>query len=1117
MSRFQPSINIVYDIGKAELFDQFVPNLNQLDIIEKVLSGVLDDQRHSHLLIGPYGAGKSMVGALITSLLSARKKSKDVKSFLDNVSTVSPDFLKNITSNLELKKMRWIPIAITGKSGDFEKIILDSILSNLKKQDITISLKGDSEQILKTVALWQREYKFTYKHLEEYCHRIDISLEEMLKKIKAGDEELIIEFKKMYPHLTSGATFISEADSTFSEQIDHILKQLNSKKVGLFIVYDEFGRFLQTVNQAAIYQTMQSMQDLAEMANRVHNMGLLFITHTGLKQYASANNSLSKSELERVEKRFQDHRLESDPAVFFRSAFKILESVRRENSGNLFLYKDIDELKGDIIKYNLFPEMSPSEIDGAILEGCQPIHPLAIRLLPVLSNVLGQNDRTLYTFLTHLDEDLFSTTWYYADRLFDYFYPDESAFYLIEDLKFYRLAMTYQLSEEAKRLVKLVTLLNIINRPFSINSSFLSFALGLSEKIVSAAIEQLIEFKLIRYNRFSASYELFSGSIVEFESIFKEFKSSIVISDTRRLNYVDRIFNDKYYLPLAYNSEKSMTRYIEAKFSWKEQLDTLEINGDGTLVYLMYRDIDEYHSLITRLKEEKRQNILFCIPKLNVEELHSKVDELVILDTILHDKEVMQEDENLKSEVELRIENVRYDIEQLLLPLSQFDTDLLVWFFNGEELKPFGSKQSLETFLSKWMYKRYPYTLEVRNEAFNKKTVTSVQKKAAISILEQLVKPEFDGKFSIQGFGPDYLIYATLLKNQQYDLSNLHALKNENLHRLREALVKYVQSNERGKILDLYNILLNEPFGMRAPLVPILTVALLKDYWNQMAFYANDFYVTEMSAHLLYEILEQRVEFYEYEIYQLSDETTKTLEALNEVFFQNELPTQPVVIFDSLTSWLRGLPRYTQITNNQCNDIIAFKEAIRHSETDPLEAAYRIEQILRDRSKIEQLSEMKTTMEEFLDCSYNELEASIGEIFKITSRKEWLRWFDINIEMVRNNPVLLGVMNSMKNQEDWLEYLIEKTVGVRLKDWSDITYDSFFMSVKQLLQISDESSVVKIVTGDQTILKIKEVEMSVKGKTVYNNLNRIVQAGGRTMSPDEVKYILYKILTDIEK
>ena len=87
-------------------------------------------------------------------------------------------------------------------------------------------------------------------------------------------------------------------------------------------------------------------------------------------------------------------------------------------------------------------------------------------------------------------------------------------------------------------------------------------------------------------------------------------------------------------------------------------------------------------------------------------------------------------------------------------------------------------------------------------------------------------------------------------------------------------------------------------------------------------------------------------------------------------------------------------------------------------------------------------------------------------------------------------------------------------VGVRLEDWSDVTYDSYFATLKQLLTVTD-SETIKVIEGDQVISTVKEMDLSVKGNTIYNQLHRIVTAGGRTMNPEEVKYILYRILKEV--
>lgn len=1106
MKHFQPSININYDIGKQELFEQFVPNVNQLDILSDVISGITQSTGNTHLLIGPYGAGKSMVGALAASIITARKNSKIVKSFQSNVATVSSEHKESIENAIEEKSLKWIAAPITGKKGDFSEIVLESIIQALKKEGVNFSLKGDSENILKTISVWEKDFVETFSKFKTYCKRLNVNYEEFLESIQTGDESAILEYKKMYSQLTSGAEFVSQNLTSFQEQLDHLIVQLFSKKVAIIIVFDEFGRFLQTVSQNKIYQTMQDLQDLAETLNRSQNFGCLFITHTGLGQYAASNNNLSTTELERVEKRFRNHRLESDPALFYRSAFKIIEAHRKDSGANLFLLKDVEYLKKEILKYNLYPNMSPLEIEGAILEGCQPIHPLAIRLLPSLSNVLGQNDRTLYTFLSEIEKYSIDTEWYYADQLFNYFYPDESSFYMIEELKYLRTALNYKISSQAIRVIKLMTLLKITNSPLVMDRNFLSFALGVDNQRAKLILAELVETKLIRFNRFTSSYELFSGSIIEFDRLIKDYRNTLIITNNSREKVLNSQFLQNYYLPIEYNNAKSMTRYIEAKFVFDKDSLMDNQSSDGTLMFILDNRIEPKSS-----EGLVESDVIYCVPKIEVESLKEKVDQYIILNKMFEDPFILEKDINIRTEIEIHIENIQYELQKILGPIQRFDSEKLIWIYKGKELQSFDSKESFEGFLSKWMFSKYPDTLEVRNEGFNKHNISSVQKKSALDVLNSLLSSGFNGQINIEGFGPDYLIYATLLKNNLYNYESLDNLKNTELYKMRAALKNHIEKNKRGKLSDLFNILINKPFGMREPLVPILAVALVKDYWDKMAFYANDFHVEKMSAELLYQIIEQKVEFYEYEIYQLTNEEELILAEINQVFFQDTLSLQPAIIFNELVVWLRGLPRITQITENQAFSILQFKNAIRHSETDPLESLRRVHSIL---DKDYTLSKTKIYLENYTSYFKVTLQNQVSEVLNVVN---WEAWGDENLNIINSNPALRGAYNAAINNEDWVLKLIERTVGTKIEDWSDITHESFIASLKQIKKAKNSEDQITLSTGGQVTLEIDKIELSVKGRTIYNNMSRIVKAGGKTLTKDEVKYILYTLLKETDE
>ena len=124
---------------------------------------------------------------------------------------------------------------------------------------------------------------------------------------------------------------------------------------------------------------------------------------------------------------------------------------------------------------------------------------------------------------------------------------------------------------------------------------------------------------------------------------------------------------------------------------------------------------------------------------------------------------------------------------------------------------------------------------------------------------------------------------------------------------------------------------------------------------------------------------------------------------------------------------------------------------------------------------------------------------------------------DSNRELVSKNPILFEVIHSMDQGEDWLALLIRKTVGVRLDEWSDVTLDSFDSSVRRLIVVSNSEETIRVVTNNQTTIEIQKMDLSVKGKTIFNNVQRIVKSSGRTMQAEEVKFILYKLLEELEK
>lgn len=1096
MSIYQPSINIKYDIGKTELFEMFVPNTSQLSIIAAILEGILQGERKSHTIVGPYGAGKSLVGALTGTLLQANKRSKITKQFIEDVKVVTPS-MQAVYEELLLKtKERWIPVAITGKSGDFEELIITAIVEQLGEQEITITMQTEAKQMLAVIDRWRELYPPTYERFIQLLTPIT-PIESFRQALLDEEQDAMTLFKQYYSELTAGAQFIATHEVPFIEQIQNISQQLKRKKIGVVIMFDEFGRFLQGVAPDDVSLTMQAIQDLAEYINRSPNMGLITITHTGLQQYF-ANTAFDKEELDRVIKRFVEHRLESDSATFYRAAHKMLVTKKTYAISQEY----IEQEHIYIAKYNLFPEMTPEEREGAIIKGCYPVHSLAISMLPSLSNALGQNDRTLYSFLANFSKIETDEQRYYLDELFTYFYPDQSILYSVEDLKYYRLAASYQMSKESIAIVKVMTLLNLVNSPFLIDESFLSYALGITNKETQDAIRDLEKMKLLRYNIFAETYELYAGSAIDIKTVCEERKQITPITVQQREAVLTKTLPTLFYLPYEYNSLKAMTRYItnQVKINPVEPLTSKTL--DGELIYALFTDATRKKHFVEKLKNDASIGMLYCVSQVASTTFMSKVDDYLILEQLIDDKELLAQDANVKVELAIEIQSKRYEIKKEIDKLQQFTLNK-EWYSEGQQLPAFTSQMALENWLSQKMFERFAQTPVIYNEMFNKENIPNVQRKAAIKTLDAILAEDFDGTFETKGFGPDYLLQATVLKRQGYNSEDFSTLTSE-LKEIRKRLLTYLAEHPKGKIIDLYAILLGKDFGIRPPLVPLLVGALLKDKWGEMVFDSNGFAVYTLTAESLYEILEQNVTMYEYEVYQLSDEDKEILKELNELFFSTAAILPPNRLFNKLILWLRKLPKFTQISMQQSENTILFKEAIRVSEVDSLDALKKIKTL-----SMEQLQHVKEELENFIPY--------IKEILK-EQAIEVLGLYNENINeleaAVLHSPDFAKIVEMWKLEEEWLDYSIKKLASIGLEDWSDVTHETYLSTLTQLKKVPEDDDAIRIVVGEQVVNTVTEYELSTKGKVIYNQVSRIIGAGGRTLHPDEVKYILFKVLQE---
>ncbi len=1140
---FTSSVNVKFDIGKQEYFNRYLPTPSHADAILGMLKGFNNsDTRHAHIVVGPYGTGKSLLGTILGGLAS-----KNINSTAYNILT---NKFKNVDDNIfqELEKVReteykYLPIILNGNEGSFRQAIISAITRTINEHNIDITVPGLVSNILATVDLWENEYPKTFKTFKKILSESNKDLELWRLNIQTQDNEEITWFKEVFPSLSSGAQFHVDYNDDFIEQVKHVLDELNDRKIGLFIIYDEFGRFLQSLGSSEINRTMQDLQDLAELSDHyLGSLHLLFITHKNLRQYFLKFEEEYQNEFQRIEKRFQLYHINSDSNTFIRLTDSVVSSLQIKEETLV----DVNECKTMLRKYPLFPSLNQVEIEELVIKGCYPIHPVTLFLLPKLSNLLAQNERTLFTFLESNDKGgllehlRFSNEYYLPSSLFEFFFINQSEIDLNQDsmsvLDLYnRLSRSVPvLSVENSNslpdlIVKFITLWNVsgLQSTIKLTDEFLSFALSVKPEFLDEALKQLTNYKAIRFNRIQGYWELYEGSAIDVDSYITKKMQETALSRHEKVTVLEENSYKKYYLSNDYNDQKSMTRFAAVNYVLSGDIingkfDSVSIrenkNADALLNYVVLEDSIHLHEIKSILEKWEDKQSIFCIPSSQFKNIDASLLSFRIVESLLSDEEFLKQDSKLIEELHLKKEDISYEIQNYINVFTSFDNGL-TWI-NGELDNHKRIKNSIvfERFLSSLMFKIYPLTPEVRNDSFNRRKINGIQKRAGFKVIDNIINHPYEDDIGIEGNGPDYLIYATLIKNNGLNLKSLDNVSSTELASLRMDLLNYIEKNPVSRFDNLTTIMSSAPYGIRKPLIPIILVALLRDKWDQIMFYRNDMYVSGIDGETLYEIEENAID-YEYRYYNYDDSYNAFFDRLSDTFGdyaheQSLSKPKPIMLSSAFLSWLRGLPRYVQITSNLEENLLSFKELVRKSEVNP---QYFIDSLYQQfGNDLDVLLEYKNELESSMEKHISEVKDFVLSTLGKKSYKELVDWAEQHDSYnKKTNPLLKSLLQLKENK--WIEDLAFKLVGVSIYEWSDTTNNMF----KQQLQIEINKIYENDLNMDHIELSINGVQkvitkgsLSTKSETIYNNVKRMINNAGRNVPKNEIENIVFKLLEE---
>ena len=1036
-SGFQYSVNIGYDLNNEDKKKNFIPTASALHLLEEILrSTAPSSTERARVLIGAYGKGKSHVMLMVLSLLMK----KDLALFEHILSKLSGTTLYQSILNYYESTDKILPVIVTGSNTSLTQSFLLALQRTLSSNDLLDILpETNYKAAVSTIRRWEHEFPETY-------HKFDVLIsspvEVFLERLQNFDAFVYEEFERIYPALTAGSVFNPFMGFDVVELYEDTVIALQKRGItGIYVVYDEFSKYLEANITTASVSDTKMLQDFAEKCNRSGSMQMhiMLISH---KEIANYIDVLPKQKIDGwrgVSERFLHVRLSNN----FTQTYEIIESVIQKNqplwSEFCTLHtKQFEDLEDRYLTHSVFSGITENDVKKIVFGG-YPLHPLSTFILPRLSERVAQNERTLFTFLSangvstlpaYLNEyDDRTFRLITPDRIYDYFEPlfkKEIYSGALHENYILTEIILDQLAEDSleSKIVKSLSLIYILEqferlKPTKEELAGL-FSVGYSREAFEAALNGLIEKEYVVYLKRSNHYlQLKQSSGIDIQQKIGDLaaleRQSVSVEDA--LNGVNF---ENYLYPSRYNDSHEMIRYFSFRFIGESRLDHLEAlevliheeDADGVIFGVLPENQEAIPILRKKLVtiSSKIKRAVFVLPK-KFREIEAPVrDYKAVIE--LRDQAVG--DRVLFDEYEVVYEDLRDLIVSFTSSYTRPELYQATYIGGGEE-QPIHRKAALSELLSKICDEFYSNTPVINNEALNRNQSTPMARNSRHKVVAGLLRTVLEPNLGLTGTGQEVsimrstLIRTGVIVNPGDDIRiNLHPAENPLMANMLSEIETFIRAAREGggqQFSALYARLCSAEnrIALRKELVPLYLSAVLHEYKQQVAIH-DPYGQVLLTADTIMQIntIPEKYSLFYLDWNPKKQEFIKKMEGIfDEFVVSSEKNTSPYdYVIGAMKRWYFSLPKYTKEMKNEpdgkCVDH-RYSSFIRLLQQNPSGHAFLFESVPQVfglsgvvAGVSDCVSEAKKYYDETLTHLCEHLGYSIKDLFLAEERKKYI-------------------------------------------------------------------------------------------------------------------------------
>lgn len=1122
-SNFKTAINLYLNLNRADKILGYIPTKSSVSFFGEYANAVLNNKEQATLLIGPYGKGKSHLLLVLLAVMSMDRSDENkavIDQLLEKIKDVD-EIGERVSGLLEniWNRNKFLPVLISDTTGDLNQAFLYALNHALGSAGLNDLIPDTYYSIaLDRLDDWEKNYSDTYILFEKELIKKGSTVSELKMNLKMYSKDALQLFKSIYPMVTAGSEFnplaVSEVLPLYKSTSEKLVEEYQYS--GIYIVFDEFSKFIESQDGMAVGTNMKLLQDICELANDSKDAQVFFtmVTHKSIKEYGKflsqdIINSFTGIEGRIIEKYF---------VTSSKNNYELIKHaiLKKEQTLKNIPHYGIVVGPTALREYYNLPvfrsNFEEPEFDNIILKGCYPLNPIASYLLLNVSEKVAQNERTLFTFISNdepysmarfVAEHSKNMAWSIgADLIYDYFstlFKKEVANEYVHNIW---LSAEYTVnkckSDDQKKIAKALAIILIVNKEDEMPATDKYLRLSVCADDYTQAIEILEKNGYLYKKSSTGSYVFKTRAGSELKAEIKRQRE--LKGDNVNYAKVLSVVTGKYYIaPRKYNTKYMMTRYF--MYQYMDFSDFLNINsaavllndcvGDGKVICLFSFSKIDQNDVEKHLHELGDSRIVVVCPT-KILSVKKQLRDYEIIQELRKDQAFTSSNEILNNEIPLLIEDLTLTLEKEIQSIYEDDIDTKVFFCTEGKIKQELADHE-EQVINKCCEKIYTKTPIINNEMVNREVIGTPQtKKARLNIIQAILNHTDDEVF-YGGTNQEASIYRAL-----FCVTNI--INDEPSDNFKEILLEinnFVDScsENRGAVKKLMKCLTSAPYGMRMGVIPFyLAFVLSKRREDIVIYFANK--EIHPTADIIVNMCEQAED---YSIYISREELQKEtyISQLNDLYavYDNRNLSENRIenIFICMQRWFRALP---QVTRNltDVNDYVEsskvvramkeIKKAMQKIEFNSFETLFVLFPKAFKTNSFEQTYVMIRTCKEYYDNYFRWIEKKVVDtIYDVFSQKRkkdlyhYLKeWYDSQSTQSKQGLYDGRMTNFMStvetinvfSDEEIAEKIVKAVTDIYIENWGNGSLENFSQALKDI-KIKVESTKDNNATGEMKL------------------------------------------------